>query len=351
MARPRWNAWLCSIICTLLLWTMATRAARAAPLYSVFGFDPFVVTPPNDKGQVASMYAHQYPALFDGFGPNAGNSGVEIAQQTPSLGTVVNGGYGALGGLRAVNNSGQATGIISGLNQALLVSDGVAKAIGTLDASAGDSDQQPGTGYRLVRTPRRFRPRLPLHFGKMQDLGTLPGGRNSLGFAINDSGQVAGFSETTSTTHWWQGFMYPNLYGGQIFPSPMTAHAVIFAHGNLQDLATLGGTNSVALGINGSGVAVGASELSNGAVHAFIYQGGHLVDLGTLGSRGIPDHRRSDVERGECHQQRWSDCRRSNGHAFLYDQGKMYDLNNILPIPHVTLENAISINNLGQIMV
>ena len=54
--------------------------------------------------------------------------------------------------------------------------------------------------------------------------------------------------------------------------------------GNLVDLGTLGGTYSVALGVNSQGEIVGQSTITPDdlALHAFLYDGGAMVDLNTL---------------------------------------------------------------------
>ncbi len=54
--------------------------------------------------------------------------------------------------------------------------------------------------------------------------------------------------------------------------------------GNLVDLGTLGGTYSVALGVNSQGEIVGQSTITpdDSALHAFLYDGGAMVDLNTL---------------------------------------------------------------------
>ena len=50
------------------------------------------------------------------------------------------------------------------------------------------------------------------------------------------------------------------------------------------DLGTLGGTYSVAHGINDAGQVTGYAYLAgNSTEHAFLYSGGSLQDLGTLG--------------------------------------------------------------------
>src|SRR5260370_35833193 len=58
------------------------------------------------------------------------------------------------------------------------------------------------------------------------------------------------------------------------------AHAQIYS---VTDLGTLGGTYSVASGINSSGTIVGDSLTSGGQDHAFSYSGGVMTDLATMG--------------------------------------------------------------------
>jgi probable HAF family extracellular repeat protein len=149
------------------------------------------------------------------------SSGTGMVDLNPLLG-----GYGSRG--QGINNSGEVLGNYS--------------IIGT----AGSTDTHP-----FLYTPGTG----------MQVLGTL-GGSPCFGQAINDSGQVAGWSFLSDNT---------------------TAHAFLYSGGKMTDLGTLpGGTYSHAQGINNLGQVVGDSDTAGGASHAFLYSNGKMIDLNTL---------------------------------------------------------------------
>jgi probable HAF family extracellular repeat protein len=113
------------------------------------------------------------------------------------------------------------------------------------------------------------------------DLGTLPGGFESLGIYVNNAGQVIGFS-TISTA--------PDPIGFFGFPT----HTFIWKNGEKLDIGTLGGDDTFP-GASCSnpppGTVVGGSSTSvipnpnTGlpTVDPFLWRNGNMVDLGTLG--------------------------------------------------------------------
>jgi probable HAF family extracellular repeat protein len=103
----------------------------------------------------------------------------------------------------------------------------------------------------------------------VRSLGTLPGYNHSQAFGINNRGQIVGFSYNFDP----------------VVPSRTVQnfHAFLYDGDTMTDLGTLGGTISVAFGINNRGQIVGRSRTAAGEVHAFLYQSGVMTDLGTLG--------------------------------------------------------------------
>jgi probable HAF family extracellular repeat protein len=80
-------------------------------------------------------------------------------------------------------------------------------------------------------------------------------------YGINDSGVVVGVMSMSLGGH---------------------RHAFRYTGSGLQDLGTLGGTNSAAREINASGVIVGESLTGDGKTHAFIYRDGAMTDLNSF---------------------------------------------------------------------
>lgn len=111
--------------------------------------------------------------------------------------------------------------------------------------------------------------------GVMQDLGTL-GGPDAFAIAINDRGQVLGFSFIDST---------PNPTTGQ-----PTGAGFLWDHGKIQAIPDpLGGTQISPYRLNNRGQAVGSANLAGDVfehTHPFLWENGVFTDLGTFGGIG-----------------------------------------------------------------
>ncbi len=146
----------------------------------------------------------------------------------------------------------------------------------------------------------------------MIDLGTL-GGPYTTPVALNNNGQVVGYSTPTSNPSITRAFSWTQAGGmidlgtiggnftisgacavnasgqvaGGIVTSDYSAYRAFFwtQAGGMVDLGTLGGNYwSMARAMNDSGQVVGESITANGKYHAFSWtREGGMIDLGTLG--------------------------------------------------------------------
>jgi probable HAF family extracellular repeat protein len=177
----------------------------------------------------------------------------------------------------ALNDAGQAAGNaqygIGERQRGFVHTDGVIRIVPTFggDWSFVYAINNPGqtVGIATFVDPEFFNPMrhaIVFQDGVTQDLGTL-GGMISEAYDINDAGQVVGMSEST-----------PDFKSGE-------AHPFLYDNGTMTDLGFLGGVRARALGINSLGWVVGESEWSNEQPfdnHAFIYVNGEMVDLNDL---------------------------------------------------------------------
>jgi probable HAF family extracellular repeat protein len=213
--------------------------------------------------------------------------------------------------------------------------------------------------------------------GFIQDLGTL-GGPEASAIFVNDRGQVAGQSYTSSTPNastgipTQQAFIWDNgsmrgltlggtiaftqafnnrgqVVGGSTLPGDLVFHPFLWDRGVLIDLGTFGGTFGEPRWINDNGEIVGKATNQDGAFLAFLWRNGVMSNLGTLdgdpwseafhiNSKGQVVGAAQDLS-GE-----WVD-------AFLWqDGGPIINLNTVIPANSgVRLISAPDINDRGEI--
>lgn len=223
--------------------------------------------------------------------------------------------------------------------------------------------------------------------GLMQDLGTL-GGPDAGAFLVNERGQIAGISYTSSTPNsnngslcapnvppqnpflWEQGTMVDlgSLGGTCGFVNALNERGQVVGQSNLggnlvyhpflwdkhqnpplADLGTFGGDNGWASWINDAGNIVGSADFPEDVIHhAAFWRHGVMIDLGTVGSdpcsRGFAINSNGQIVGGS------SSCS-TFLHAFLWeDGGPMVDLNTLVSAgSDLTLTVAIFINDRGEI--
>jgi probable HAF family extracellular repeat protein len=107
--------------------------------------------------------------------------------------------------------------------------------------------------------------------GVMQDLGTLGTGTDAFAFAINDQGQVLGWSYINSVPN---PICAAASYFFGFFPVVLTTSSFIWDKKNgMRDLGSLGGTCTLADDLNDHGQIVGGSSLTGDPVfHPFVWE-------------------------------------------------------------------------------
>lgn len=212
----------------------------------------------------------------------------------------------------------------------------------------------------------------------LRDLGTL-GGPDALAANINDRGQIFGASYTSDVPNPLTGippldaFLYekgkmtdiPNGFGGTVvnplgannrgdlignasFADEVTSHPFLWSKGKFIDLGTFGGTFGDANSINDEGTVTGHAANPDNSVHGFLWKKGVLTDIGTVDgddcSVGFSINSANQIV-GQSFA-----CDGSVSHAFLWENGKIVDLNSLISRgSDLQLQVAGTINKSGEI--
>ncbi len=156
------------------------------------------------------------------------------------------------------------------------------------------------------------------------NLGRLPGSIPFEATALNNSGQIVGFSLNGNSFQAFQD-------SGGIFTA----------------LNTLGESESVPTSINDVGQVVGRVDNGYFASYTpFLYSGGAMTVLPTPG--GVPGEATGIDHAGQVVG--WTYSTGVGYHAFLYSGGTMSDLNSLASSSTLTLNEAEGINASGQIV-
>jgi probable HAF family extracellular repeat protein len=229
------------------------------------------------------------------------------------------------------------------------VTDGAAiNANGQITGGSYLATTVPTTGCGRRVTHCVTHPEHPFLYaaGTMTDLGTL-GGIYAAGTAINLSGEVAGYSKTSTGNY--EAFVDQNgtmtglgslvaggsseafaindsgAVAGSATPATGGPHAFLDTGGKMTDLGLLpgeGGIFTAASGINNSNQVVGSGDNAASEERAFLYSNGKMTDIGTLGGPQAAAYAINNV--GQIVG--WAQTSSDATHAFLYSNGKMTDL-------------------------
>jgi probable HAF family extracellular repeat protein len=220
---------------------------------------------------------------------------------------------GQIVGTQYINGQAFAASWTGGAVQYILGAGSYANAINDAGQTVGLFTAGDGNGHAFVESN-----------GSVTDLGVLEGGTWASAYAINNAGDIAGYGKTSPSTF------------SAFFWSPQTGFVV---------LGALGGSSSYGMAINDFGQVAGNAQTAAGYLNAFVETGGTMEDLGTLG--GTTSYAYGINDAGEVVG--YSDVNGSM-HAFLYENGKMIDLNSLIgPNSGWVLNAAYAINANGQI--
>jgi probable HAF family extracellular repeat protein len=279
-------------------------------------------------------------------------------------------GLGTLGGAESyaygLNASGQVVGeaeTANGIEHAFLYSQGTMVDLGTVGGAVSyatainSSGQVVGMAETSSADTSNNQRAFLYTSGTMVDLTSQISG-NSIAKGINDSGEAVGVSYTGSNASGaafsYSGGQLTNLGGGTaeainssgaIAAETSTYTGVIYSNGKTTAIPF--GPSAEITAINNLGQVVGDSQRV-GPEQACLDDGGAFISLGTLAGYYSTAYAIND--NGQIVGYSSYALGGQDFHAFLYSNGQMADLNNLIaPDSGWELYEADAINNSGQI--
>jgi 6-phosphogluconolactonase len=293
------------------------------------------------------------------------------------------GGFGAVMTITGsgVNNHGEVSGTVAyypipgdTFIQAFIYAGGVNTGIENSRSSGGNGINNNGQVVGSMYLTPPFSGEPPPHaFIYNSSDGTtvtpdiLNKARESIGLAINNTGDITGYLSTGTCTVF-------SLSGcGAPF------HAFIYQGSGLVDIGTLGGTYSEGTGINDQNEIAGVSSVTGSTLnHLFLYAKGHMSDLGTVAGQSVVNaliNNRGEIVgsatasnfifRGHSfekiplapaglnnqgHIAGSYTAANGSSHASLYRDGRLIDLNDLVDPSLTFLTSANGISDNGKIV-
>ncbi len=307
--RNFWIPWVTTIVLACFSDAVAQVSYKVTDLGTMNNGNLGCAMNVNNQGWTEVMYGTLAPFSDSVFGTLVqGRAAINIDGLKIDLGT--------LGGPNSWMNWGQ-------INER-------GATVGMAETSVPDPDGEDVCGFGTGLTCRPF----VWRNGHMSALPTV-GGNNGQASAINNSGQIAGFAETTVIDS-----------GCPPGPPFKTTLAVLWEKGKAQPLPTVGSDpDGVAVGINDQGQAVGYSGTCTAASHAVLWENGTAFPLPDFGIA------RSNIANGINDQgQIVGQSRSPDGttrYATLWQNGAITNLG-LLPGDFGAF--ASGINNKGQVV-
>jgi probable HAF family extracellular repeat protein len=317
-----------------LPFSLALAVAGAAQTYTITDLGP----PGNNSSGARGINASGQVTGYANSSSTKSNVFLYSGARMKTLGTL--GGTTGIG--LAINASGHVAGystLSDGTYRGFISVGGKLTSVGTLASTYSDAEGINDAGQVTGASSTANGEIHPYLYSnrKLTDLGTL-GSHNTWswnsGEAVNNSGEVVGWS----------------------YDAQGNFLAFLWNNGLMQNLGTLGGDWSQAFAINDLGQITGQAYIKdNVGADAFLYDGGVMQDLGTIVGAGNGQYsdglgiNNSGVVVGESTYQKHATS--IVYHAFVYSNGKMQDLNKLIPAGSGwVLSTAYSVNDAGQIV-